>query len=135
MGYKPKRKVYVLNFEGEEFDGLVIKANSLSTGAFIEISERAQVAAEEGTPATRRLLSDFVAEIVEWNLEKDDGTLWPVSLEALLAQDFKFSMALHNAWMAAIGGVDAPLVESSTGGEKSLEASIPMDVASPNPES
>jgi hypothetical protein len=139
VGFVPKRKVYVLKFEGAEFDGLIIKANSLSTGAFVEISTRAQDDAEEGSPATVRLLTDFVDQIVEWNLEKEeaDGTRtpWPIGVEALLAQDVSFSMALHGAWMAAIGGVEAPLVESSTGGEKSLEASIPMDVESSNPAS
>jgi hypothetical protein len=138
MGYVPKRKIYNLTFEGAEFDGLVVKAHSLSGGEFLDITERAQAAANDQkntSETTRQLFEDFLPAVVEWNLEKPDGTPWPVSVETLLAQDFSFGMAIVNAWLQVIGGVPDPLVESSTGGASPVEASIPMDVPSLNPQS
>lgn len=139
MGFVPKRKIYNLVFEGEEFEGLLIKARSVPSGTFLDITERARAAAEDPSSmgaSTRKLFEDFAAAVIEWNLETDIETPWPVGVEALYAQDFTWVTQIIGAWMAAIGGAQAPLVTSSTGGEPTaIEASIPMDVPSPNPSS
>ena len=135
MGFTPKAKLYRLTFDDPDLEGLAITARSVSTGTYLELTAMAALAVDDMaamSSSTRDLFSAFADAVTEWNLDKEDGTPWPIGLDALLAQDFPFVMAIIGAWMAAIGGVPDPLEQGSTSGATFQEASLPMEPWSPN---
>ena len=135
MGFTPKAKLYRLTFDDPDLEGLAITARSVSTGTYLELTAMAALAVDDMaamSSSTRDLFSAFADAVTEWNLDKEDSTPWPIGLDALLAQDFPFVMAIIGAWMAAIGGVPDPLEPGSTSGATFQEASLPMEPWSPN---
>jgi hypothetical protein len=77
------------------------------------------------------MLELLAGALVSWNAEDPDtGMPIPSTMEGIRSQDLDFNLKIINAWTDAIGGVSAPLPETSTAGEPSVEASIPMDVLS-----
>lgn len=135
MGFKVKRKVFRLKFKDSELDGLEVLARSLNTGQFLEM-ESAKIERAEGGKvaegATQRMLELLAGALESWNAEDEDGVPIPATMDGIRSQDLDFSMTIINAWTDAIAGVSAPLPETSSGGQPSLEASIPMDVPSPS---
>lgn len=128
MGYVPKRKIYRLQFEDAEMDGLEVRMRGLSTGQYLDLVGLKQEA--EGGGEAGELFGFMAERMVDWNVTEEDGTPVPADLEGIRAQDMAFSMAIVNAWTTAMAGVPAPLEQPSTSGESSLEASIPMEVLS-----
>lgn len=138
-GYVPKAKVYKLVFEDPEFEGLEVRAKSVPTGQFLELTALADSTGESVTPedmaAIEGLFSGFADALVSWNVEKEDGTAVPADLAGIKAQDFDFMFTVIMAWMDAIAGVAAPLGRTSNSGSAALEASIPMAPSSSDPQS
>lgn len=144
MGYKPKKKVYKLIFEDPELNGLEVKATSTPLGSFLDSMTdlttkeekpsdklEARVAMASATVgAFEKQLAEFANCLVEWNLEFDDGTPVPATVEGLRTQDIDFVKDILTAWQEAISGVSGPLDDSSTSGESSLVASLPMETLS-----
>lgn len=130
MGYKPKRKTYHLNFASTDYEGLQVSIRGLNTGQYMDLFE-AKTEAETGGE-TNRLLTIMASRLVSWNVEDDDDMPVPATLDGIKTQDLDFNLAIVNAWTTAMAGVPVPLEQPSTGGESSLEASIPMDVLSPS---
>lgn len=126
MGYRPKKKIYNLVFDDPEMQGLEVKIKGLNTGQMLALDKASDDAGEE---AILTMLALYAEQIIEWNVEDDDGPVAP-TLEAIHEQDLDFNMAVINAWKRAVAGVPAPLESSSPVGAPSLEASIPMDVPS-----
>ncbi|MFE4716863.1 hypothetical protein ACFRLW_10480 [Streptomyces sp. NPDC056728] len=126
MGYRPKKKIYNLVFDDPEMEGLEVKIKGLNTGQMLSLDQATDDGGEE---AILTMLALYAEQLIEWNVEDDDGPVSP-TLEAIHEQDLDFNMAVINAWKAAVAGVPAPLESSSPDGVPSLEASIPMDVRS-----
>lgn len=121
MGYKRNPKVYRLKFE-DEYDGLEVMVRSLSMGQLISWKT-----GDRERDVTEEMVELLAERIVSWNLEDEDGTPVPPTLEAIKAEDNDLVFAIINHWTDAVRGVDAPLPESSPAGEPSPEASaIPM---------
>lgn len=127
MGYKPKKKIYDLKFDDPDMEGLEVKLRGLNTGQML-MADNAR--AEGGDELIRELLELYATQLVEWNIEGDDGQPLPLTLDSVLSLDLDFNMQVIDAWKAAIVGVPAPLDSASPDGVPSLEASIPMDVPS-----
>ena len=127
MGYRRQRKVYKLVFADPDMDGLVVRVRSVSVGTFFALAKADQQDAIEG------LLDVFADALVDWNLEDDEGEPVPASLDGVRSQDVDFLMPIMRAWVDAIRQVPGPLGNGSSGGGRSLEASLPMEVRSPSP--
>ncbi|MCX4778175.1 hypothetical protein [Streptomyces sp. NBC_01264] len=128
MGYKPKRKIYNLDFAGTDHEGLQVSIRGLNTGQYMDLFE-AKAEAEAGGE-TNNLLTIMASRLVSWNVEDDDDQLVPPTLDGIKTQDLDLNLAIVNAWTTAMAGVPAPLEQPSTSGGSSLEASIPMEVLS-----
>lgn len=126
MGYRPKRKTYVLKFEGEEYKGLEVKIRGLNTGQLLDIDT---ARADGGDEAIRAMLHLMANQLVEWNVEDDDKPV-PMTFEGVCSLDLDFNWAVINAWQNAMAGVPDPLESGSTSGEPSLVASIPTETLS-----
>jgi hypothetical protein len=130
MGYKPKRKIYNLDFTGTDHEGLRVSIRGLNTGQYMDLFE-AKTEAEAGGE-TNKLLTIMAGQLVSWNVEDDDDTPVPATLDGIKTQDLDFNLAVVNAWTTAMAGVPAPLEQPSTDGGPSLEASIPVEILSPS---
>lgn len=123
-GFRRKRKIYHIEFD--DYPGLYIKARSINTGEFMDVSDMRETV-DKDPAAMRKMFEFFAAQIVEWNLEDEDGTPFPPTLESLLDQEFDFVQDLVKGWMDAIAGVSAPLAANSPDGASQTMASIPME--------
>ena len=129
MGYV-RNKRYKLVFADEEFAGLEVVTRPLPIGDYLEM-----VALMDERPETLRqskdksvnILGIFAGALISWNLEADDGTPVPATLEGMTSQDYELCLEVIRAYIDAINGVPAPLDEPSPSGEPSLEASLPME--------
>lgn len=144
------RKNLKLVFDDEEFEGLVVFARRLNIGQLLDLTALQSLKdLADDSPEVREKLQEvfnLLASLIKsWNLEElededdddDDSPRKPVPVtgEALAAQDLGFVMAMVNAIQDASAGVSAPLGRSSSAGQQSLEASMPMEIALPNQES
>ncbi|UJV42092.1 hypothetical protein [Streptomyces sp. AMCC400023] len=133
MGYQPKKKIYTLEFEEPEFEGLEVRIGGLNTGQVMDIDAARADGGDAAIVTMLKLLGD---RLIEWNVDHPDTSEpVPPTFEGVCSLDMDFNWAIINAWQSAVAGVKAPLDEPSTDGEPSLVASIPMDVLSLPPES
>lgn len=136
MGYKRPPKIYKLRFVDEEFDGLEVRAKSISTKILMEISSfgdlRGKVDPNTAGPELERMFEVFSKSLVSWNLEDDDGNPVPPTVDGILEQDIDFMLEIISAWMEAIAGVPEDLKARFNGGGTSLAESIPMEISVPN---
>lgn len=134
MGYKARR-VYVLEFEDR--DGMEVKARSTNIDRFMELTELADFSpgnsfSPEDRAKIDKLLAGFSECLVSWNLEEDDDSPIPATLEGLRSLDIDLAMEIVNSWMDAISDVSPGKERPSPNGSQSVEASIPMEPLSPS---
>lgn len=135
MGFT--RRTLRLIFEDPEFEGLEIRALPMTIGQLLEVGRFDQ---DDDKPTTLgqkvdRYLPDLAAAIIDWNHEELDGTPTPHDVAGLRSLDPAFVLRIINAWAEAAAAVLRPLEPRSNDGEPSQEASLPMEVLSPNPPS
>lgn len=137
MGFKAKKKLYLLKFQDPSYEGLEVTATTVSMETMLWVqSLGARVNDIAKDPAGFRQVVDvLVGAILSWNLEDDEDRPIPVSSAALLAQDPDFVSDIMVAWTAAITGVSGPLGEGSISGPQPPGLSLPMEPLSPNPPS
>ena len=136
MGFERIVKVFTLTFPDGKYEGLEVRMRSLTTDQFLDVTELADFAGgkkaiSESAPELRKLCGWVADNMRSWNLE-DDGQPVPVSLAALMDQEFEFVMDIVGAWLTGLGGTPPPLPASSNGTGRHLEASIPMVPLSPS---
>lgn len=123
MGYKRQEKVYKLEFEGEDFEGLEVRAKGLSVGQLLEFQTLKD---SSDSDASSKTLGTFASKLVSWNLEDDNGPV-PATLEGVKGQDVDFIMAIVAAWVNAFSSVSSNLGKDSSSGVTFPEGSIPME--------
>jgi hypothetical protein len=129
MGYKPKRKLITLDFEGTKHDGLEVTMRGLTVGEELELDDM------RGKDSNGRRIFEMMAGLLhEWNVEDENGQPVPATFEGVCTQDSVFIMEILDALQTANSGVSDPLPESSPSGEPSPVASIPMEPLSASPE-
>jgi hypothetical protein len=119
VGYRKARTLYKLSFE--DHIGLEVSAGSVPTQVFLGI-----ISAKEASD-TPVMFEAFAKALHSWNLEDEDGTPVPPTLEGLYAQDFSFVLEIIGAWIEAVGGVSTPLATPSSAGAPPPELQLPME--------
>ncbi|MGW0587466.1 hypothetical protein [Streptosporangium sp. NPDC002607] len=138
MGYK-RKKTFKLTWADGEFDGLEVRARSISVERFLEFGPLLEGGLSGGFTAKdieemRELFREFSTVLVDWNLEDEDtDEPVPCTFEGFIGQDIAFVREIISTWAEHIAGVAAPLEQPSPDGEPSLEESLPMEVLSPSP--
>lgn len=131
MGYRRQPKVFRLTFEDEP--ELEVYVRSAPLGQILGLLEFAKALGGDFKPEDVERLDElfaaFVSCLKEWNLEDEDGTPIPATIDGLKSQDMDFVLELIMAWMEAVVSVSAPLKRKSSSGDQSPEGSIPMEVA------
>lgn len=125
MSFKRRRKVYNLDFEGTEYDGLRVKVRGLTTGEYLDLVSFS-ASSEEGDSATEEMLKMFASHLVAWNLEDEEsGELVPTTYEGIKSNDFGMNMAIIGAWTDALVSVPEKSEKKSGSGEPVLVELIP----------
>jgi len=136
MGYTPKRRVFRLRFEDEEYDGLVVKVRSTSVGRLLEFMGFLAMDTDDLTPADVEkitgLFEAFAEVLAEWNVETEDGEPVPATLDGVRTQDADFVMAIMRVWFQAVTQPPAPLPATSSAGGPSAVPPLPMEPLSPS---
>lgn len=128
-GYVRNKRIYKLVFEDPEYEGLVIRARSITLGRLrdIETSEATDDEADS-------MLKAFADSLVDWNLEDIDreGSQYPVpmTVDGLLSQEPDFVRLLIDTWIESITGLNGPLGQQSSSGPQSQEQSNLTELAS-----
>lgn len=136
MGYRRKRKVYVLKFEDPELAELEVRAEGASVEQLMDLMDLARFGAGgakfgiEDMKEIKGLFDLFASKLISWNLETEDGKPVPATAQGLGDQDMDLAMDLVMAWVGAVIGVSDPLEQSSTDGTPYPAESIPMETLS-----
>lgn len=127
MGYRPKRRIYNLNFAGTDYEGLEVTARGMTVGEELEL---------DGVDLSADLIvKALVQRLDSWNVEDDHGQPVPTTFEGVCTQDSAMILAILNAVRQANSGVPDPLPQPSPSGETSPAPPIPMAPLSLSPES
>ncbi len=140
MGFQPPQKVYNLHFEGDEYDGLEVKARSAPIGQLLSLMSLANVDVTNIAPEQLQEVTDlfdmFSDKLTEWNVEYNDGPHKgepvPATREGVRGQDGDFVVMIILEWINAIIGVSGPLPTGLSNGGKSPVPSLPMATELPN---
>lgn len=127
MGFQRKRKVYNLDFEGTEYDGLQVKVRGLTTGEYLELVSLSGPTAE-GDKEVDGMIRMFASHLVSWNLEDEKGPV-PPTYEGVKDNDFTMNTAIVGAWTQALSGVPDETAKKSLPGESPLLVSIPTEMS------
>lgn len=108
MGYRRQRRVLHLVFaEPSAYAGLEVKVRAMSFGDFYAYT------------GLERDQQEMLAEhLVSWNVEDEDGTPVPATLEGIRSREVDEIKAIKRAWTDAMTEVPEgdPLALSSTSG-------------------
>ena len=130
MGYRPKRKIYTLDFAGTEHEGLEVSMRGLTVGEELHLDD---LRGKEG--GGREVFELMTGLLKSWNVEDDDEQPVPATFEGVCTQDSSFILDILNQLQAAASGVPDPLPQTSPSGETSpAPPGIPMAPLSPSPE-
>lgn len=125
QGFRNRRS-YLLEFaEGHQYHGLQARTRPATLGAVIEMERYAET--ERAERSLIDIFRPFADVLVWWNVEDDDGTPVPATLDGMLTQDSEMMAELVHAWQRATTRVSAPKEQKSTDGSQSVEALIPME--------
>ncbi|MCM8555340.1 hypothetical protein [Streptomyces sp. STCH 565 A] len=126
MGYRPKRKIFKLDFTGTDWEGLEVSVRGMTFGEELDLDSK---------DFTVEVIAETLSMLlVSWNVEDDQGAPVPATIDGLRTQDTRMVTAILTALRQANSGVAAPLPTGSPSGGPSPEASIPMAPLSPSPE-
>lgn len=134
MGFVPQRKQFRLKFQDDDLAGLEVTVGSASIGTLMGlsgISTADPAGASAGLEKSIQVLAD---SLISWNIEGDDGTPVPATVDGLKQQEMSLVMSIISAWTEAVSGVSPPLPGGSNSGETFREVELPMVELSPNHE-
>ncbi|MFF5842112.1 hypothetical protein ACFY74_11665 [Streptomyces massasporeus] len=119
MGYKPKRKIYKLDFTGTDYEGLEASVRGMTVGEELELDGKEM--------NSELLVKTLVERLDSWNVEDETGAPVPTTFEGVCTQDSAMVLAIISAVRTANSGVPDPLPQTSPSGDPSEVASIPME--------
>jgi hypothetical protein len=152
MGYTRQKKIFniIWDDEGTDLDGLEIRARAVSTGKYLRIYRLAKAVENAAGDDVEQLMNDmeelfdtFATVLLSWNLQEhedpddEDSPLVdvPATKDGFYSQDLELVLAIIFKWIGISSGVGADLGKESTSGDPSLEASLPMEPLSNDPQS
>lgn len=129
MGFRKQARTYSLNWGSDSpYPELSVRAKSLPVKELLLLVRTMDAVSSEGIAgsgdAMAQLFGLFAGALSEWNLENEDGTPVPATLEGVEGQDLDFVVAVIMEWMKALVGVSPPLPVTSDSGETSPAGSL-----------
>jgi hypothetical protein len=116
MGYRKIPTIHTLaEFEGHE--GLIVRMKGMSFGKI----RRLMAALDEDTKdqdSMEAIAKHVVGSLVSWNLEDEDGTPVPETMDGLDSLDFDLVLEIVNAWLGKMTGPSEDLGKGSAAGKQ-----------------
>ena len=148
MTYVRKPKIFKVSFEEPHpLSGLSLCTHPLSVREFaafgLKLAEAADVERAgtdieqlKGIASILDSLDDvramFADKLISWDMEEEDGTPTPATLDGVLLLDDGEFYGIVEEWLSAIGGVDADTGKDSGSGETVPELLPLMEPLSPS---
>lgn len=137
-GYRHKAKTYKLTFE--DYPGLEVVTKSASINVLSKMMRLAVEVDGVGTDDLTaedidkmdELYAGFAKALVSWNLEDEDGTPVPTTVEGVRDQDPDFILSIVMRWAEAVSSPPDDLGKGSNSGPRFPEGSLPMAPLSPS---
>lgn len=130
MAYTRKPKVFRVSFEEPHpLAGLTLQTKGLSVKEFaafgLRLADVAQIDAAGSDAQKLDELKDLIGAIdevkemfadalIEWDMQEEDGSPTPATLEGVQSLTDDEFFGIVNEWLTAIGGVDESLGKEST---------------------
>lgn len=130
--FKKSATQYKLTWGDGDYEGLEVMMRSLPIHQFLEFTEMASQVAENPqlqAKYTRMTFTTFASALISWNLTDEFDEDVPATLNGVMTQELGFIFMIFTEWQKQMGGVSDPLPRASVAGERSVEASIPMDLS------
>ncbi len=142
MGFK-REKIYRLVFdEGHELgpseenpEGLVVRTTTIPLRDYLDVDAivmRQTLPAKftDGDDAIDWVFGVFSEALISWTLVDKNGEPVGTGKDDILTQDRELVYLVMGDWLEALRTVRRPLRKPSTGGERSVAVSIPMETLS-----
>ena len=133
-GYKARR---TFDLEFAQYPGMEVSVRAPAVGQMLDILGTADKVASGSVTQDDfdKLVGWFAEHLVAWNLEEDDDTPIPATLESLRSLEPAIAMDIINGWTQRVISVPPPLPKrSGTGPESPAAPQIPMKPLTPSPE-
>lgn len=131
MGYTPRRHIYLLQFEGAEYEGLEVRMRPGKLGMIFDAQSLTAVDITNPTAEdVAGLIEQFeilADHLVSWNVQEEDGTPVPANLDGLKDMEIPFVARIAAAWQQAMGDVTGPLSQPSNSSRPPDSLSLPME--------
>lgn len=125
MGHRKVPTIYTIT-DVKGLEGAVIRLKSIKVGKLRRLLAALESDADFSTVMTP--IFTMVAEaLVSWDLEDENGTPLPATLEGIEELELADIMGIISAWTERMTGVDPDLGKDSPSGEPSLELSGLME--------
>lgn len=135
--YKPKGTVYKLIFADPEFEGLEVRAKSISIAELMYVAGlKDSLAVDDPDVAqVEEMFKIFAKALVDWNVDEEvtdaDGNTTdvpvPANMDGIKKQEVTFILSIISAWVDTIATVPGFLEKQSNSTKPSLAESIKMD--------
>lgn len=118
MGYRKVPTIYELVFEDGDLQGLVVRMKSIKLGRVRRLVQVTEGADDDQVldNGLEEMLGLFADGLVSWNLEEEDGTPVPATLEGIEDQEAGLVLTILRRWLNAMTGVSHDLGKDSTSG-------------------
>lgn len=121
-------RVLVLQFEDPDYEGLEVKARSVSLGVLLDLDEETDaMRAGNGIAQTRQLVNLFADKLISWNLEDEDDKPVPATADGILSLELDHAYPIILAWVDAMVSVSASTGKGSSSGVPSVPPNFPME--------
>lgn len=126
MGYRKIPTIYTLDdIEGEE--GLIVRMKAIKVGALRKVMKATSNKGDSSDESMEEVIALMAKSLVSWNLEDEKGKPVPANAKGIDDQELELLMAIMEAWMDAMIGVDEDLGKGSTSGASSPAPPLTME--------
>jgi len=128
MGFKVPNATIALKFAGEAYEGLEVLVRKGSVADAMRAEAMYNKAKDASEAQGAKLVFEFLVDfIVSWNVEGDDGTPVPVTVDALVQFPAEFAWDIFSAFIDQTSGVSSDLGKDSGSTETAPAESIQME--------
>lgn len=134
MAFKEPSRTLRIVFDDEDYAGAeVVCRRTVPMSVYFGMARAQQ---GENIGEIEEAVKAFGDEVlVSWNVVDDDDKPLPANGEGMTAVSFMFARQILSGWMAGMAGLPGPLVEPSSDGNTSEEATTKTEESSLSPSS
>ena len=126
MGYRKIPTIYTLDdIKGEE--GLIVRMKAIKVGALRKVMKATSNRGDSSDESMEEVIALMAKSLVSWNLEDEKGKPVPANAKGIDDQELELLLAIMEAWMDAMIGVDEDLGKGSTSGASSPAPPLTME--------